>query len=86
MMLSPLAGYRTLMARSKPNAYLDRLAGMNDEAKTAVLAFYDEVRRAKINGASYNDIIAETNLPRGTVQNIVDGRNPRYSVYPNIEL
>ncbi|MGH3953509.1 MAG: hypothetical protein ACRDTI_05605 [Mycobacterium sp.] len=74
------------MARSKPNAYLDRLAGMNDEAKTAVLAFYDEVRRAKINGASYNDIIAETNLPRGTVQNIVDGRNPRYSVYPNIEL
>jgi hypothetical protein len=38
------------------------------------------MRAAKTNGYSYRELEGATGFPRGTVQNIVDGRNPRLTV------
>jgi len=41
---------------------------------------YDSIRAAKDLGYSYSELEQATGFPRGTVQNIVSGRNPRLTV------
>ncbi len=43
-------------------------------------ALYEVIRAAKSNGYSYNELEGVTGFPRGTMQNIVAGRNPRLTV------
>lgn len=82
-MLSALARYRTRMARY---VNLRDLAVTQDQIKSDILAFYDEIRRAQEQGHSYNDILDFIDMPRGTLQNILNGRNPRFSVTPQIDI
>lgn len=82
-MLSALARYRTRMARP---VNLRDLAATQDQIKSDILAFYDEIRRAKDQGNSYNDILDFVDMPRGTLQNILNGSNPRFSVTPQINI
>lgn len=46
----------------------------------AILALYDAIREAKENNYSYNELGIVTGMPRGTIQNIAAGKNPRFSV------
>jgi hypothetical protein len=49
-------------------------------AVASTRALYEVIRAAKANGYSYRELEGVTGFPRGTVQNIVDGRNPRLTV------
>lgn len=82
-MLSALARYRTRMARP---VNLRALAATQDQIESEILAFYDEIRHAYDSGYSYNEILEYVKLPRGTLQNILNGRNPRFSVTPQINI
>lgn len=62
------------------DATLDTLTKQVADIEAAILSLYDGIRHAKDNGYSYNELIAATRFSRGTVQNIADGRNPRFSV------
>jgi hypothetical protein len=44
-------------------------------------ALYNLIRAAKARGYSFNELEQATGFPRGTVQNVVAGRNPRLTVY-----
>ncbi|UXA10253.1 hypothetical protein KXD97_19145 [Mycobacterium sp. SMC-8] len=50
------------------------------EAVTTTLKLYDLIRAAKDLGYSFLELEAATGFARGTLQNIVDGKNPRFSV------
>ncbi|SHP42746.1 Uncharacterised protein [Mycobacteroides abscessus subsp. abscessus] len=82
-MLSALARYRNRMARP---VNLRDLARTQDQIKSDILAFYDEIRHAHERGYSYNDILEFVDMPRGTLQSILNGRNPRFSVTPQINI
>ncbi|PVA24642.1 hypothetical protein [Mycobacteroides abscessus] len=62
------------------------LARTQDQIKSDILAFYDEIRHAHERGYSYNDILEFVDMPRGTLQSILNGRNPRFSVTPQINI
>jgi len=72
---------------------LDRLEPLTDSDATlrairqgtraaisSARTLYEVIRVAKANGYSYRELEGVTGFPRGTVQNIVDGRNPRLTV------
>jgi hypothetical protein len=63
-------GDRTLIAIAK------RVDAVNDSTR----GLYDLIRAAKELGYSYLELEAATGFARGTLQNIVDGKNPRFSV------
>lgn len=46
----------------------------------AIVELYDAIRAAKDSGYSYNELEKATKFPRGTLQNIAAGKNPRFSV------
>lgn len=59
------------------------LAGIADRVEAIVAdtrKLYDLIRAAKELGYSYNELEQATGFPRGTVQNIVSGRNPRLTI------
>ncbi|WP_167103369.1 hypothetical protein [Mycobacterium sp. DL592] len=59
------------------------LTGITDRVSAVVAdtrKLYDLIRAAKELGYSYNELEQATGFPRGTVQNIVSGRNPRLTV------
>ncbi|MBI3226171.1 MAG: hypothetical protein HYZ39_14050 [Mycolicibacterium cosmeticum] len=51
-----------------------------DDALKATRTVYDLVRAAKKLGYSYPELERATGFARGTLQNIIDGRNPRLTV------
>lgn len=59
---------------------LNTLRALRVNAEDAVIDFYDAIRHAKANGYSYNELDIYTGLPRGTLQNIAAGKNPRFTV------
>ncbi|UVK63518.1 helix-turn-helix DNA binding domain protein [Mycobacterium phage Aegeus] len=77
------AGYRTPMAEPADPA-LQRVARLHQAAEDAVLAFYDEIRRANRQGYGYKRLEQVIDLSRGTLQKIIDDKNPRFTVYPQI--
>ncbi|QXO14366.1 hypothetical protein SEA_CHASER_139 [Mycobacterium phage Chaser] len=59
------------------------LAGIEEQARNVtagIVALYDAIREAKESGYSYNELEIVTGFPRGTLQNIAAGKNPRFSV------
>jgi hypothetical protein len=62
------------------DATLGAVAKQATEVTAAIVALYDALRSAKENGYSYNELEAATGIPRGTMQNIAAGKNPRFSV------
>lgn len=81
-MVHRTAGYRTHMAEPLDPA-LERIARLHQDAQDAVLAFYDEIRRANRQGFGYKQLEkALPQAPRGTLQKIVNDINPRFTVYP----
>lgn len=65
---------------SNDDTVLDHIARQRAAVNTAILALYDAIRDAKKNDYSYNELEAASGFTRGTVQNIVAGSNPRFSV------
>ncbi|AIY49021.1 MULTISPECIES: hypothetical protein [Mycolicibacterium] len=59
---------------------LDDIARQRAATNAAIIALYDAIRDAKSNDYSYNELEAASGFTRGTVQNIVAGSNPRFSV------
>ncbi|NOQ60811.1 hypothetical protein [Mycolicibacterium fortuitum] len=59
---------------------LDDIARQRAATNEAIIALYDAIRDAKSNDYSYNELEAASGFTRGTVQNIVAGSNPRFSV------
>ncbi|OBK55157.1 hypothetical protein [Mycolicibacterium fortuitum] len=59
---------------------LDDIARQRAATNAAIIALYDAIRDAKRNDYSYNELEAASGFTRGTVQNIVAGSNPRFSV------
>ncbi len=59
---------------------LDAIREATRAAKSSTRALYEVMRAAKTNGYSYRELEDATGFPRGTVQNIVDSRNPRLTV------
>jgi hypothetical protein len=62
------------------DATLDAITRQFGKAAADIIALYDAIREAKENGYSYNELEAATGLARGTLQNIVVGKNPRFTV------
>ncbi|SUA03315.1 hypothetical protein [Mycolicibacterium fortuitum] len=65
---------------SNDDAVLDDIARQRAATNAAIIALYDAIRDAKRNDYSYNELEAASGFTRGTVQNIVAGSNPRFSV------
>ncbi|ALI29828.1 hypothetical protein XA26_60470 [Mycolicibacterium fortuitum] len=59
---------------------LDDIARQRAATNAAIIALYDAIRDAKSNDYSYNELETASGFTRGTVQNIVAGSNPRFSV------
>lgn len=59
---------------------LGELPQVAHDASRAVLDLYLAIRQARCMGATYDQLVRVSGLPRGTVQNIVDGRLPKFSV------
>lgn len=49
-------------------------------AADTIIELYDAIREAKNNDYSYREIETHTGLPRGTIQNIISGDNPRFTI------
>lgn len=49
-------------------------------ASQAVLDLYLAIRQARMCGATYDQLISATGMARGTVQAVVDGRFPKFTV------
>lgn len=63
-----------------PDAVLNGIGEQRRTATAAVVKFYDAIREAKNCGYSYSELDGSTGLSRGTIQNIVAGKNPRFTV------
>lgn len=48
--------------------------------EAAIVELYDSIRAAKAQGYAYNELEKATGFPRGTLQNIAAGRNPRFTI------
>lgn len=62
------------------DATLDDITAQARAIEQAIIRLYETIRAAKDRDYSYNELQAATGFPRGTMQNIVAGQNPRYSV------
>jgi hypothetical protein len=62
------------------DATLEAITQRTREVSAAVVALYESIREAKENGYAYSELGVATGFPRGTLQNIVSGKNPRLSV------
>jgi len=62
------------------DAALETLAADTRAVEQAIVTLYENIRALKDTGYSYNEIELATGFPRGTIQNIAAGRNPRFSV------
>lgn len=58
---------------------LSELPSVAHNASVAVMELYAAIRQARECGATYDQLVAGSGLPRGTVQNIVDGKLPKFS-------
>lgn len=56
---------------------LDGLDSQIDEISDAIHILYDQIRDAKDDGYTYSQLEVATGFARGTLQNIVDGLDPR---------
>ena len=65
---------------SNDDTVLDDIARQRAATNAAIIVLYDAIRDAKSNDYSYNELEAASGFTRGTVQNIVAGSNPRFSV------
>jgi len=65
---------------SREDRVLTGITQRVDSVVTATRALYGLIRAAKELGYSYNELERATGFARGTLQNIVDGRNPRLTV------
>lgn len=59
---------------------LDSISERIHQITLDLIALYDLIRYAKDNGYSYNELGITTGFPRGTIQNIAAGQNPRFTV------
>ena len=65
---------------SATDATLNNIAEQTRATAVAIMQLYDAIREAKDNNYSYNELERATGMPRGTLQNIAAGRNPRFSL------
>jgi len=65
---------------SREDRVLTGITQRVDSVVTATRGLYGLIRVAKELGYSYNELERATGFARGTLQNIVDGRNPRLTV------
>lgn len=75
-----------MYAHTMPDPVLDHLNELAHNARRAALELYDAIRDAKTKDYGYVEIENATHLQRGTVQNILNGRNPRLTVIPDIDI
>lgn len=66
------------------DATLEGIRTRTVECVDCIVALYEAIRNAKDTGYSYNELEIVTGFPRGTLQNIAAGRNPRFSVEDRI--
>ncbi|AYB70467.1 hypothetical protein SEA_SAMTY_123 [Mycobacterium phage Samty] len=62
------------------DATLSEIRERAEKIKRDILALYQCIRAAKDNGYSYNELGNATGFPRGTLQNVLVGKTPRFSV------
>lgn len=65
---------------NNPDQTLADLRLKRMRATDAVIELYEAVREAKNNDYSYREIETHTGFPRGTIQNIIAGTNPRFTI------
>ena len=59
------------------------LTDISEQARAVAITLiqlYDAIREAKANGYSYQELQTATGIARGTIQNIVAGGNPRFTL------
>ena len=56
---------------------LDEIRQLRMQTDDAILNLYDAIRAAKQQGYSYSELETVTGFPRGTMQAIIAGQNPR---------
>ncbi|OYN81758.1 hypothetical protein [Mycolicibacterium sphagni] len=64
------------------DATLDTIGAQTFEIAAAIIALYDLIREAKATGYSYNELEFVTKFPRGNLQVIAAGGNPRFNPEP----
>jgi hypothetical protein len=78
------ADVHALYARGMKNirgVEMDDFTEQVDEIHSRIIVLYKQIEDAIDSGeVSYTDIVEATGFARGTVQNIVDGRRPRFTV------
>ncbi|ALA06631.1 hypothetical protein SEA_LUMOS_125 [Mycobacterium phage Lumos] len=62
------------------DATLSEIRERAEKITRDILALYQCIRDAKDNGYSYNELGNATGFPRGTLQNVLVGKTPRFSV------
>lgn len=58
---------------------LAELPNVAHSASEAVLDLYEAIRQARRLGATYDQLVSCTGLARGTVQNVLAGKLPRFA-------
>lgn len=59
---------------------LDSISERITQITIDLIGLYDLIRYAKDHSYSYNELGIVTGFPRGTLQNIAAGQNPRFTV------
>lgn len=65
---------------NNPDQTLADLRLKRMRATDAVIELYEAVREAKARDYGYREIETYTGFPRGTIQNIIAGNNPRLTI------
>jgi hypothetical protein len=63
---------------------LDDIRARTVECVDSIVELYDAIRLAKDTGYAYGELGVATGFARGTLQNIIAGKNPRFSVEERI--
>lgn len=58
---------------------LSDLPNVAVRASQAVYDLYEAIRQARAAGATYDQLCSATGMVRGTVQNVLDGKTPKFA-------